>query len=118
MRGTWFGVYRGFFREKKHAPAKCLSRNLESEIIRVEDFIFNGELEDLWRVGDSVKAVYDDNIHHCGFGDVVREIQYKCSQNVTETDDDGVTTSYEACSFSTIFVKNLMGRSFTSPLQS
>ena len=74
MRGTWFGIYRGFFREKKHAPAKCLSRNLEGEILQVEDFIFNGELEDLWRVGVSVKAVYEDNMYHCGFGDVVREI--------------------------------------------
>jgi hypothetical protein len=58
VRGAWFGIYRGFFREKKHAPSVCLSRNLESEVMAVEDFIFNGELEDLWKIGGSVKAVY------------------------------------------------------------
>jgi len=33
LRGAWFGIYRGFYRETKHAPDRCLSRNLEEEIL-------------------------------------------------------------------------------------
>lgn len=108
VRGSWFGIYRGFFRESKHAPAKCLSRNLEEEVMTVENFIFNGELQDLWRVAGSVRAVWDDNFHHCGFGDVVDTLAYKCSTNTTETDEEGISHTFDSCSIETIVVRNLM----------
>merc|ERR1712166_280308 len=108
VRGAWFGIYRGFFRGSKHAPAKCLSRNLEEEVMSVENFIFNGELQDFWTVAGSVRTVWDDNFHHCGFGDVVDTLAYKCSSNTTEIDEEGVSHTFESCSIETIVVRNLM----------
>lgn len=65
-RGIWYGLYAGIYHEKKHLDERCLSDSIHDEIQQIMEFFAYGELNQIFKLADSVSSLYFDNKLYCG----------------------------------------------------
>lgn len=79
-RGIWYGLYAGIYHEKKHLDERCLSDSIHDEIKEIMEFFAYGELNQVFKLADSVSSLYFDNKLYCGGQVLGEDLKHHCEE--------------------------------------